>query len=158
MLQAAGCAALAYLDGLVARGQESLLVIAAADESPFDYYSGMREVQWDVFPSAMVQLRGEGRADRVNARVAVVPRLWADALSEPDGPHMGGEFMVLAYELPPLGSASEICTAVGQAVSRSCGAAMLSCRRWFPTAPTRVAHERSAREATASVLARRAQM
>src|SRR5262249_4660 len=81
VLMVVGSVAAAYLDGIRARGEDAVLVLAAMHESPFPYYTPLAQVQWDVFPSAVCRLRGEERGDPdVEARVAVVPRLWIDAI------------------------------------------------------------------------------
>jgi hypothetical protein len=113
-------------------------------------------VQWDIFPSAACLLRGESRGDPdEETRVVVVPRLWIDALSEPDKPFMGCQFVVLTYELDDWQRTTKACSAVAVAIGRSCRAGALSCRQWSPVAPDRIAYERSARETAASALNRR---
>lgn len=156
VLQVVGSVAIAYLDGLRGRGEEPLLVLAATHESPFLFYTSLAPVLRDLFPSAVCRLRGEHRGDPdEEARVAVVPRLWVDAVSRADEPFMGGEFVVLAWELDYLQRTTEVCSKVATAISRSCDAGILRCRQWSPVAPTRGAYERAAREAAARVLARR---
>jgi hypothetical protein len=155
-LAAAAAAATAFLDGMRGRGKDPVLVLVAAHESPLDYYSGVSDVQWDVFPSAPCHIGGRaGRRLEAQARVAVVPRLWVDALCRADEPSLGGEFVVLAHELPPFQRTENVCQAVAAAVGRKCAAETLKCRRWYPTTPDRVALERVATEAAASVLIRR---
>ena len=133
-----------------------MLVLTAIHESPFRFHTPLAPVLWDVFPSAVCRLRGEHRGAPDNeARVAVVPRLWVDAVSTADEPFMGGEFVVLAWELDYLQRTTDVCSKVATAISRSCDAAVLRCRQWSPMAPSRGAYERAAREAAARVLARR---
>lgn len=156
VLQIVGLVGIAYLDGLRAHGEEPVLVLAATHESPFLSYTPLAQVLWDVFPSAVCRLRGEHRGDPdEEARVAVVPRLWVDGVSRADEPSMGGEFVVLAWELDHLQRTSELCSAVAMAVGRGCDAGILKCRQWSPMSPTRRAYERAAREAAAPVLGRR---
>ncbi len=156
VLQVVGSVAVAYLDGLRAHGEEPVLVLAATHESPFLFYTPLASVLWDVFPSAICRLRGEHRGKPDDeARVAVVPRLWVDAVSRADEPFMEGEFIVLAWELDHLQRTTEVCSKVATAISRSCDAGILRCPQWSPVAPTRGAYERVAREAAARVLARR---
>jgi hypothetical protein len=156
VLTVVGSVAVAYLDGLRARGEDPLLVLAAMHESPFSIYAPLAQVQWDVFPSAVCRLRGEQRGDPdEEARVAVVPKLWVHAVSRADEPYMGGEHVVLAWELDHLQRTTEICSAVAVAVSRSCNAEVVKCRQWSPVAPTRRAYECAAMEVAASALARR---
>ena len=156
VLQVAGSTAVAYLDGLCAHGEEPVLVLAATHESPFPFYTPLASTLWDVFPSAVCRLRSELPRDRdEEARVAVVPRLWVDAVSRADEPFIGGEFVVLAWELDYLQRTADVCSKVATAISRCCDAGILRCRQWSPVARTRGVYERAAREAAARVLARR---
>lgn len=156
LLQIVGSVAVAFLDGLLAHGKEPVLVLVAAHESPFHWQSGISKMQWDIYPSATCLLRAEHRGDSDSeARVSVVPRLWVDTLSDAAEPSMGGEFVVLAYELDHRHRRPEVCSAAAAAIGRSCDAGVLSCRRWAAGVPTRLAYERAAREAAASALARR---
>ncbi|MDP2934938.1 MAG: hypothetical protein Q8O86_00410 [Dehalococcoidia bacterium] len=155
VLRVVGTAAAAYVHGLHARGREPVLVLADVHESPFADCYGMRGVQWDIFPSAACRLRGQRRGDPdKEARVAVVPSLWVDALRRPDEPFMGGRFVVLEYDLDTLCWTVEACSAVSDAVSRSCHAGVLSCRERYPTDAIRIKYEGLARKVAASALAR----
>jgi hypothetical protein len=156
LLRVAGLSGTAYLDGLRAHGEDPVLAIVADYRTPFSPYGAIHEVQWDIFSSALCKLRGE-RSDEaeVEARVVVVPRLWVDALSDADAPSMGGEYMVLAFDVDHPSRTAATCAAVANALTRSCDAGLLHCRRWAPAVATRVKYESQARTTTSSVLSRR---
>jgi len=154
-LQAAGLAAVAYLDGVRALGEELVMILTAAHELPFAYDSPAKYVQWDVFSSASCWLSASDDNDlQAAARVAVVPRLWASTLSESDRSLRDGRYIMLASEVRHSYRAEELCTAVADAISRSGDARLLSSHQ-YPTVSARLDGERKAREVAASLLNRR---
>ncbi|MHB9004946.1 MAG: hypothetical protein ACYC6C_12975 [Coriobacteriia bacterium] len=160
MVRVAGTCGTAYLDGLRARGEEAVLVIAQSYRSPIDPYGPIHDLQWDVFPSATCHLRPEHRGDEPEeARVAVVPRLWVDALR--DFPPSQRGYVVLAESLESYQRTSQTCAAVAEAIARSCRKDLFSLEQtvsheqWRRSMGAQARYQRLAREGAASVLSLR---
>ncbi|MCC7369301.1 MAG: hypothetical protein IT306_12805 [Chloroflexi bacterium] len=73
-----------FLAGMRGRGDEPVLILAESYPSPLSSFTGLADVQWDIFPPADCPLRSaERRGQSVAARVAIVPRLWVEAMADP---------------------------------------------------------------------------
>jgi hypothetical protein len=123
MLRAAVACGTAYLDGLRVRGEDAMLVIAEDHVSPIPYFSPVHGLQWDVFDSAASSLRPDHPDDdALDVRVALVPRLWGQALNDSRRSRRG--YLVLAEALEGYPHTSQTCAAVAAAIARKCHAGL----------------------------------